>query len=76
MSAVVIGKTLADAQAYKDKYGLTEALLVSPASFHARYNKLANKVERFYVTREAFTHPNANKVVATVQTYMRHHMDS
>lgn len=75
MSVAVIGRTLADAQAYKDRYGVAEAVLVSPACFSARCNQLANNVERFYVTREALTHPNAHKVIATVQTYMRHRMD-
>lgn len=66
---VVIGKTLADARAYAEKYGL-EAQVISPRSFHARYNGL--RVDQFYVTRDAFKHAQIHKTILTVQTYMRH----
>ncbi len=66
---VVIGLTLADAKAYSDKHAL-DAQVISPLSFHARYNSL--HVGSFFVTPEAFSHPNIHKVILTVQTYMRH----
>jgi len=68
MANVVIGKSLADARAYSEKYGL-DAQIVSPQSFHARYNGL--QVDRFYVTKAAFEHPGIIRTVLTVQTFMR-----
>jgi hypothetical protein len=64
---VVIGRTLADAKAYAEKFEL-EAQIVSPQSFHARYNWPL--VDKFYVTREAFEHPNIVRTVMTVQRFM------
>ena len=66
---VVIGKTLADAQGYGDQHNLTGASLISPQSFHERFDGL--QVERFYVTRNAFQHPNILRTVLTIQTFMR-----
>jgi tRNA-dihydrouridine synthase len=71
-NVVVIGKTLEDARAYSEHYGLN-AQVISPQSFHARFNGLL--VDQFYVTRAAFKHPNIIRTVMTVQTYMRHQGD-
>ncbi|SDW33222.1 hypothetical protein SAMN04487912_102360 [Arthrobacter sp. cf158] len=66
---VIIGRTIADAKGYAEAHGLTDVSLISPQSFHVRFRGL--QVERFYVTRDAFKHPNICPVVLTVQTFMR-----
>lgn len=69
---VVIGRTLADARSYAEKYSIVGPTLISPAS-SLRFRGL--RVSRFFVTREAFEHPQIVRTVLTAQTIMRHQGD-
>lgn len=60
---VVIGKTLADAEAYAQHYSLADAELISPRSA-LRFRGL--QFDRFCVTPRLFDHPDdARKMILT-----------
>lgn len=69
MNVVVIGKTLADAQEFAEKWSLPDAQFISPNCYPRRYGTL--RVDQFYVTPEAFKHPIIHKTVLTVQRFMQ-----